>query len=179
MDPSLIPFWRSRTMYGESVTSEGRLLLTPDAVLAVTNAAGDVSYVEGADYVVDRSSRRLVLPAGSRMAGTVAVTYTHSDDPWTWRPIDTPGVLRRFTGRLKRGEPVTLCLTGDSISEGYDVSGLHRVPPYQPAFGPLVASALGQQYGAPVRLHNLGTAGWTAGDAVWDVARIVAPAPDM
>jgi len=166
-------------MYGESVTTEGRLLFAPDGVEAVTSVAGDVTYLAGADYVVDGSARRLVRPAGSCMPGTVAVTYTHSDDPWTWRPFDTPGVLRRVAGRLKRGDPVTICLTGDSISEGYDVSGFHRVPPYQPAFGQLVATALEQQYGAPVRLHNLGMAGWTAADAVWDVPRIAAPAPDL
>lgn len=180
MDPSLIPLWRSPTMYGESiVVITGRLLFTPDDVLAVTNAAGDVTYVEGADYVVDRSGRRMVRPAASRMPETVAVTYTHSDVSWTWRPPDTAGMLPRLTARLQRGEPVTICLTGDSISEGYDGSGFHRVPPYQPAFGPLVATALERQYGAPVRLHNLGAAGWTAADAVWDVSRIAAPAPDL
>jgi lysophospholipase L1-like esterase len=180
MDPSLIPFWRSPTMYGESiVVITGRLLFTPDDVLAVTNAAGDVTYVEGADYVVDRSGRRLVRPAASRMPETVAVTYTHSDVSWTWRPPDTAGRLPRFIARLKRGEPVTICLTGDSISEGYDGSGFHRVPPHQPAFGQLVATALEHEYRAPVRLHNLATAGWTAADAVWDVPRIAAPAPDL
>ena len=205
LDPSLVPFWRSRTMYGESVvfiSSPGSLLFAPDAVLAVTNAAADVTYSEGADYLVDRSARRLVRPAGSRMPATspesvasadgallhhrtVSVTYTHSGsvrlqaDLSTWRPPQAAGTLTRVTARLKRRAPVTICLTGDSISEGYDVSGFHRMPPYQPAFGPLVATALEQHYGAPVHFHNLATAGWTAANAVWDAPRIAALAPDL
>jgi acyl-CoA thioesterase I len=182
MDPSLIPFWRARTMHGESVmfvTSERRLLFAPDMVLAVTSAAGDESYIAGADYLIDRSARCIVRPAGSRMPQAVAVTYTHSDDLSGDAHSAKAGTLPRFTARLKRGEPVTVCLTGDSISEGYDVSGFHRVPPYQPAFGQLVATALEQQYGATVRLHNLAAAGWTAADAVWDAPRIAALAPDL
>jgi acyl-CoA thioesterase I len=178
LDPFLVPFWRSRTMHGESVvfnTSEGRLLFAPDAVLAVTSAAGDETYIEGADYLLDRSARRIVRPAGSRMAQAVAVTYMHSDDSWTWRPPSNAGRLPRVTARLKRGEPVTVCLTGDSISEGYDVSGFHGVPPYQPAFGQLVARALEQN----VHLHNLAAAGWTAADAARPTPRIAAPAPDL
>jgi len=170
--------------------AEGCLLFAPDDILAVTSAAADVTYREGADYLVDRRAGRLVRAAGSRMPeirpdsiGTllhdrvVAVTYNHSGD--SSRPPETAGTLTRVTARLKRGEPVTICLAGDSISAGYDVSGFHRVPPYQPAFGELVAIALEQQYGAPVRLHNLATAGWTAADAVWDTARIAAQEPDL
>ena len=199
MDPSLIPFWRSQAMHGESVVfiaSEGRLLLTPDAVLSVTSAAGDVTYVEGADYLVARSARRIVRLPGSRMPATsresiasaagsllhdcaVAVTYTHSDELSIWHPPEPAGALRTVIARLKRKSPVTICLTGDSISEGYDVSGFHRLPPYQPAFGQLVATALEQQYGAPLRLHNLATAGWTAADGAWDAARVAALAPDL
>jgi acyl-CoA thioesterase I len=191
-----IPFWRSRTMNGESVvfvSSQGSLLFAPDAVLAVTNAAGDVIYAEGADYLIDRPARRIVRPAGSRMpvvdphsiAGellhdrTVAVTYTHSDDASILRPPETAGAVPRVIAQLQRGEPVTICLTGDSISEGYDVSGFHRVPPYQPAFGRLVSTALEQHYGAPIHFHNLATAGWTAADGVSDTARIAALAPDL
>jgi lysophospholipase L1-like esterase len=157
---------------------EGRLLFAPDAVLSVTSAAGDATHAEAADYVVDRSARRIVRPAGSRMPSAVAVTYTHSDDSWAWRPPETGGLLR-VAARLKRAEPVTICLIGDSISEGYDVSGFHRVPPYQPAFGQLVTIALEQHYGSPVRLHNLATAGWTAADALWETARIAAVRPDL
>jgi lysophospholipase L1-like esterase len=169
--------------------AEGCLLFAPDDILAVTSAAADVTYREGADYLVDRRAGRLVRAAGSRMPeirpdsiGTllhdrvVAVTYNHSGD--SSRHSRAAGTHARDRATEAR-EPVTICLTGDSISAGYDVSGFHRVPPYQPAFGELVAIALEQQYGAPVRLHNLATAGWTAADAAWDTARIAAQEPDL
>jgi hypothetical protein len=72
------------------------------------------------------------------MPAMVAVTSTYPDDLWTWRPA-AEGTPPRVVARLARGETVTVCLTGDSIAEGYDVSGFHRVPPNQPAFGPAVA----------------------------------------
>jgi lysophospholipase L1-like esterase len=174
----------------------GRLLFPPDAVLAVTSAAG-ITYVEGADYLIDHQAGRIVRTPGSRMPRVtrevvaaadgalthgwiVAVTYTHAAGLWTWHvPAFAGRRLPRVTRRLQRREGLTICLTGDSISEGYDASGFHGMPPYQPAFGSLVASALEQRYGAPVQLHNLATAGWTAADAFWDTERIAAANPDL
>ena len=205
LDPLIDPFWLSTTMHRESVgfigrddgPSEARLLFPPDAVLAVTSAAGDIAYVEGADYLIDHQAGRIVRTPGSRMPRVtrevvaaadgalthgwiVAVTYTHPAGLWTWHvPACAGPGLPRVTQRLQRREPLTICLTGDSISEGYDASGFHRVPPYQPAFGSLVASALEQRYGAAVQLHNLATAGSTAADAFWDTERIAAANPDL
>jgi len=203
-DPSLVPFWLSPTMYGESVTfiaredgtAEASLLFPPDAVLAVTSSSADVVFIEGADYAVDRAAGRIARTEGSRMPvtsrealaaadgaltheRTVAVTYTHSADTLAWRPPDSGGALPRLAQRFRRGEPLTICLTGDSISEGYDASGFHGLAPHQPGFGRLVADALEQQHGAPVRLHNLAKAGSTAADALWDTARITAAKPDL
>jgi lysophospholipase L1-like esterase len=205
LDLLIDPFWLSTTMHGESVVFIGRddapleagLLFPPDAILAVTSAAEDIAYVEGADYLIDRQAGRIVRTSGSRMPSatreviaaadgtltlgrTVAVTYTHPAGLWTGHVPEYAGArLPRVTGRLQRRERLTICLTGDSISEGYDASGFHGAPPYQPAFGALVASALEQRYGAAVQLHNLATAGWTAADALGDTARIAAAKPDL
>jgi lysophospholipase L1-like esterase len=109
----------------------------------------------------------------------IAVTYTHAAGLWTSHRSSPAGTLSRVSQKLRRREPLTICLTGDSISEGYDASGFHGVPPYQPAFGELVASGLEQHNGGAVRLTNLATAGWTAADALWDTARISAAKPDL
>jgi acyl-CoA thioesterase-1 len=201
----LDPFWRTTTMYGESVVFIGRddgplgarLLFAPDAILAVTNAVGDVAYVEGADYLIEREAGRIVRTRASRMphvtrevvaAGEgalthdriVAVSYTHAAGLWTsYEPTHAGAQLPRVTGLLQRRQPLTICLTGDSISEGYDASGFHGVPPYQPAFGPLVVSALEQRYGMAVQLHNLARSGWTSADGLWDTAPIAAASPDI
>jgi lysophospholipase L1-like esterase len=203
LDPLLVPFWLSPTMHGESVLfvarddgpAESRLLFPPDAVVAVTSAQG-VVYTEGIDYTADHHAGRIVRIPGSRMPEvtpqaiaaadgalthfrTVAVTYTHSADLEPWRPRRSAGAIPRVMQRLQRREPVTICLTGDSISEGYDASGFHRLPPFQPAFGSLVAKGLEQQHGSAVHLHNVATAGWTAANALWDTGSIAAGEPDL
>src|SRR5262249_11330650 len=155
----------------------------------------DASYIEGQDYRIDRRSGRIVRTPGSRMPSvtaasiaaadgelthnrTVVVTYTHPGDTWRgFVPSSALAQLQRVNGRLARREPLTICLTGDSISEGYDASGFHHLPPHQPPFGPLVADGLRHHYGSDIQFHNFGTAGWTAVDALWDTERIAAANP--
>jgi acyl-CoA thioesterase-1 len=203
LDP-ILPFWLSTTMYRETVVfivrdegpAEATLLFPPDVIVSVTNAATEVSYIEGADYLVDRQTGRMLRTPDSRMAEArhdmmvaadtaqtlgrlVAVTYTHPGGLWN-APLRTRSdVLPRVTQRLRRRLPLTVCLTGDSISEGYDASGFHGMAPYQPAFAPLVAAGLEQHYGGSVQLHNLAMAGSTAADAVWEAERIAAFHPDL
>ena len=139
---------------------------TPDADVGVAHARGAARH--------DRGRRRHAHE-----------WTTHRGDVYPRRgTVDSASgksarVLSRLSHRLRRREPLTICLTGDSISEGYDASGFHGVPPYQPAFGRLVASGLEQHSGGSVHLHNLATAGWTAADALWDTARIAAARPDL
>jgi acyl-CoA thioesterase I len=201
----LEPFWLSTTMYGESVafigaddeSVEAMLLFRPDEVLSVTNAAADVLYVDGRDYRIDHRAGTILRLPGSRMPWitreaiaaadgtlthdrTVAVTYTHSIGHWSgFVPANAGAELARVTGRLQQREPLTICMTGDSITEGYDASGFHGLTPFQPPFATLVASGLQQRIGANVYLHNLGTGGWTTADALWDTARITTPNPDL
>lgn len=199
------PFWLSTMMDAESVVFmgdgrepiEGNLLFQPDTILSVTNAAADVRYVEGDDYYVDREAARIVRVPGSHMPWitreavaaadgqlthprTVAVTYSHASDQWRgFMPANAGTELSRTTRRLQHREPLTICLTGDSISEGYDASGFHAFPPFQPPFAALVESALQQHSSPDVHVHNFGTAGWTTADALWDTARITAVDPDL
>jgi acyl-CoA thioesterase I len=199
------PFWLSTTAYAESVvfigdgsrSIEANLLFQPDTILAVTNAAADVWYVADRDYAVDRQAGRIVRVAGSRMPcitneaaaasdgqvthhRTVAVTYTHRAGEWRGLvPVHAAAELPRVSRQLHHQEHVTICVTGDSISEGYDASGFHSLPPFQSAFAGLVASGLQQRTGATVQLHNFGTGGWTTADALWDTERITAVKPDL
>jgi lysophospholipase L1-like esterase len=195
-----VPFWESDMMEGESIlllpheggSAEGTLLFEPERVVRVTNAAGDSVYEENRDYVVDAVRRRIVRTSRSRMPEATAasdgslthaelslVTYTHSER-WT---VESPRFegerLKRTIGRLCRRDTITIAVTGDSISEGYDSSGFHRIPPERPPYAPLVADALARRYRAPLRLHNLATAGWTAADGLYDIDRIVSYEPDL
>ncbi len=71
----LQPFWRSKTMHGESVlfikdgegAAKGKLLLTATKILKVTSSSGEAIYEAGRDYVWQPGSQEIVLPAGSRI----------------------------------------------------------------------------------------------------------------
>lgn len=72
----LAPFWQSDTMRGESIlfvkaegeeTASGELLFPPLKILAVRNSNGDVIYEEGRDYKWEPGSRKIVIPARSRI----------------------------------------------------------------------------------------------------------------
>jgi len=201
-DRLLVPFWETTAMYRESAILRGddrgataTLLFQPDSITAVTDAAGDQVYEEGADYIVERAQRRLVRTPGSRMpwihseasgkngalthAHTIAVSYTHAGNRVSWRPEAQLARLPRFADRMRRGAPIGLCVIGDSISAGYDASGFHGFLPFQPPYAALVAQAMESLSGARVRLDNLATAGWTTADALWEAERVAALQPDL
>ena len=110
----------------------------------------------------------------------VAATYEHAAvlRPGAAASI-SGGQLPRRQARLRTSKPLTICLTGDSISEGYNASGFVAVPPFQPAYGALVAAGLEQAFGGPVTFHNLAVAGWTSDHGRADAARVAAPKPDL
>jgi acyl-CoA thioesterase-1 len=209
IDPSsLEPFWTSTVMRGESLMfvegsggEWGSLLFPVDRLLSLTSSTGEVTYEEGRDYLCDAASGRLRRLTGSRVpliareelarliaAGDdafhrrqVAATYGHAAGLWrSPMPSVSGGPLPRTQARLRSSKPLTICLTGDSISEGYNASGFLGVPPYQPAYGALVAAGLEQAFGGPpVTFHNLAIAGWTADHGWADAARVAALTPDL
>jgi lysophospholipase L1-like esterase len=202
LDPLLVPFWDTTTMLRESVMFLGEedgarttLLFEPDIVTEVTNVAGNETYTEGVDFVVEREARQLVRAAGSRMpwiasrasaadgalthGHTIAVSYTHALDRAPWGPESQLPCVPRLAGHLRRRAPMRVCVIGDSISAGYDASGFHRLPPLQAPYATLIAEALEAASGAPVRLDNLAVAGWTAADGAWEGERIASLEPQL
>ena len=70
------PFWKSETVYGESVAllkeedsepPSGTLLFAPRQILQVRSSDGNTLYTEGRDYLIDKVRRRLLLAPGSRI----------------------------------------------------------------------------------------------------------------
>jgi acyl-CoA thioesterase-1 len=173
--------------------------------LVLTSATGDVEFEEGRDYTVDGDAGVVSCTAGSRIPFAtlealypahdpfvliadgadfhrrqLAATYVH--DPCAWYghvPRLAADGLRRTRRRLAASQPLTVCITGDSISEGYNASGFTGAPPHQPAYGDLVAAGLEHAYGSHVVLHNYATAGWTSDDAVADLERVANARPDL
>lgn len=73
---ALVPFWTTDTMHGESIlfmkdngdeAASGELFFPPRKILSVRNSNGDVEYEQGRDFVWEPGSRRITLPAGSRI----------------------------------------------------------------------------------------------------------------
>jgi len=194
-------------MYDESVffigtegaSSTASLLFAPVRVLSLHDARRETTFEEGKDYELRRDERTVVRLPGSRMPCTpaedvarlicadddafhrrqVEVTYTHAGG---WAGLTpqcddevVPGTIRR----LRAAEPVRVALTGDSISEGYNASDFIRLPPYQAAYGALVAAGLEQAYGSPIELHNFAVAGWTSDHGLADVERVVSANPQL
>ena len=107
---------------------------------------------------------------------------SYAFDPARWTGYTTafagasmPGTLER----LRRRDPLTLCVIGDSISEGYNASGFIGVPPFQPPYATLVSNGLEQAYQAPVTLRNLALAGWTADNGAGAVDDVAAVEPHL
>jgi lysophospholipase L1-like esterase len=110
----------------------------------------------------------------------VSATYTHRDGLWTgFVPPAYAGALPRTTGRLRAGDPLTIAVSGDSISEGFNASGFAGVPPFQPPYVDLVVAGLADRYASAIALHNFAAAGWTTDNGLADAARIGAVDPDL
>ncbi len=110
----------------------------------------------------------------------VTASYSFDKAQWTGYTAPFAGAhLPRTLYRLRRREPVTVCLVGDSISEGYDASSVIGVPPYQPPYGALVAAGLERAYQSSVTLHNFATAGWTSDDGLGAIDAVAAEQPHL
>ncbi len=102
----------------------------------------------------------------------VAVTYEHAPVDKAIRPLFPAGAsLPALSKKLSAKTPISVVLLGDSISVGMNASGLYNAPPHQPAYGPLVANAIEQHFGAPVHFTNLSVGGK---DSQWGITQIPA-----
>lgn len=89
----------------------------------------------------------------------VAVTY-RTEESWRGNvPGMEGGLLPRFSGRLRRREDVKIVFYGDSISCGYDCSGMYGLNPGQPVWPELTAEGLEAEYGVKVRWSNVSVGG--------------------
>jgi len=108
------------------------------------------------------------------------VTYTHAPDLWKGPvPKFAGAALPKAMKKLRAREPLILCLSGDSISQGYNASGLVKAPPQMPAYGELVALGLERAYGSKITFRNFAVAGWNSDQGLADAKRVAAEKPDL
>ena len=110
----------------------------------------------------------------------VEVTYVPRNAKWAaYRPQFAGERLGRVIGKLKRKEPVTIAVSGDSISEGFNASAFSKTTPFMPPYPALVAAQLQATYGANVTLCNLAVGGWSSSQGVDDLKRLLDTKPDL
>jgi acyl-CoA thioesterase I len=165
--------------------AHGRVMLTPGSRIATTTIAELRPSIDpdGSGFLRVRGDADAFLFAddtGFFHRRQVAASYAFDLPRWTgWTPVFAGANLPRTIERLRRREPLMLCIVGDSISEGYSASGFMGLPPHQPPYGSLVVAGLERAYGSPVTLRNLATAGWTSDDGVYAIDAAAAQAPDL
>jgi lysophospholipase L1-like esterase len=109
----------------------------------------------------------------------VEITY-EAAQPWSgFQPATSGGSLRRVLGKLAAREPVTIAVSGDSISAGLNASGVTGAAPHMPAFPELLADQLAATFGGKVTLVNRAVGGWGVGQGLDDLAKLLESHPDL
>jgi lysophospholipase L1-like esterase len=107
----------------------------------------------------------------------VEITYRRRDLPKD--KLDVHGSLPKTLAKLKAGHPLTIGVSGDSISTGLDASGTTKTFPHQPGYPDLVAAQLGVQFETPIKLVNRAVGGWSVAHGVADLDKLLAAKPDL
>jgi lysophospholipase L1-like esterase len=110
----------------------------------------------------------------------VEVTYRRD---LTQQPLTNSNVvlgeLPKTLTRLRAGQPLTLGISGDSISTGLDASGMTSAPPFQPGYPELVVAQLQIDFESHVTLKNRAVAGWSVVNGVADLESLLAEQPHL
>jgi len=110
------------------------------------------------------------------------VEVTYKRKPSQWKDY-IPSIAEKELGntliKLRTGVPLTICVSGDSISEGYNSSSVVKAPPYMPPYAELVASQLEEIYDSKITLHNLAVAGWKSVNGLKAIHKLLRHNPDL
>ncbi len=108
------------------------------------------------------------------------ITYRHAPDLWKG---DVPNFdeksLPRSIGKLRKKEPLSIVVLGDSISTGANASGVYNAAPYQPGYPELLRENLEHQSGAKVTLANPSVGGMASPWGLTQVDTVLMSKPDL
>jgi len=186
LDQYMLPFWKSDTIYNETIllmsengaAATGRLLFTPAKILSVKSFDLKTGYSKTTDYALN--GRTISRRKNSGMpfrtdtsfdtknnlawynlqSQWIVVTYTHKDHWAGTAPVFKANKLPRTLSKLKAKSPLNIVAYGMSITRGLDVSGYDKVAPYMPTYVELFAHALKEMYGDDkISMYNAGLPG--------------------
>ena len=110
----------------------------------------------------------------------IEVSYARESAEWPGkRPRFSESQLPRTIARLKAGKKLTIGVSGDSISFGFNASALSGAPPFMPMYADLVAAQLEAAYKNDVVLHNRAIGGWSVPNGLADLDNLLAQEPDL
>lgn len=133
----------------------------------------------GASHKVGDENTWLLWDEDGFAARQVEVDYDAAE-PWDgYVPHSAAAALPRTFAKLRQHEHLSLAVSGDSISAGYNSSARHNTPPYQAAYPALLAAALEKTYGSKVDLLNVSVAGLRADAAMTSLPRVLDVEPDL
>jgi lysophospholipase L1-like esterase len=184
---------------GDANHAAAALLFPPEKSISCRSATGETEYEEGKDFLVDAVRGLVQRPPGSRIPITsrdelraaglpealfhhrrVSASYTYRAGLWDgYVPSFSGDRLPRTLARLRTGQPLSIVVAGDSISEGYSASGFDGVPPHQPPYPALLVAGLTRRYRSAIALNNCAVAGSTADNLRWDTGPVCASLPDL
>lgn len=109
----------------------------------------------------------------------IEVTYVRRDAPVVPAAAETTAPLARTIARLKARQPLTIGVSGDSISTGLDASALTQAAPYQLGYPDLVGAQLQTTFGSEIRVRNRAVSGWSVANGVQDLDKLLEEHPHL
>jgi acyl-CoA thioesterase-1 len=167
------------------VTADGSGLVLPTGSRVYFHKESDFYLPKGAPnslpHLVGHPETYLLFAQGHVWHDwQVEISYEPKDATWTgYRPTFAGDRLPKTLAKLKARQPLTIAVSGDSISEGYNASGFTKGAPFMPAYPGLVAAQLEQTYGSKVTMHNHAIAGWSSAQGVKDLDNLLKRRPDL
>lgn len=107
----------------------------------------------------------------------IELTYMRREMPRD--QLEVHGTLPKTIARLKSRQPMTIGISGDSISTGLDASAKTNAFPNQPGYPELVAVQLETTFDTTIRIKNRAVAGWSVANGVNDLDQLLAEKPDL
>lgn len=89
----------------------------------------------------------------------IAVTYTTKEKWQGYTPEPGLNLLPRFNQKLRSEKSVKVVLYGDSISYGFDCTGIYELEPKQPTWADLIRDSLSKRFNIAVELINASRSG--------------------
>lgn len=186
LDQYMRPFWKSDTIYNETVllfsengqSPKGKLLYMPGKILSVKKFDLHNTYHPDIDYTINGNVIMRTQNSGmpfradtsfytkktlawyNLQSQWVVVTYIHHDQ-WNGPVPQYKGErMPHVMGKLKAKMPIKIVAFGMGITRGMDVSSYDTVPPYMPPYASLFAGQLQKVYhDKNIKLYNAGLPG--------------------